>query len=914
MHRGTRTRAWRVVTSAVVALVVGAGTTLAAGAAGAAEPDDAGAGAPSCVGVAGATFTWGVKESFRTYITGPIAQGTVTPADVTGTGPWTWSGGTGEIGEDGLADASWGSGSVRFEGHDGALDLTFSAPEVTVTGATTATLTTTVDPGTAESSRVELATLDLAGGTSSTDATQVAWSGVPATLTEAGAVAFAGFYGAGTALDPVAFTLPAGAALDGCGTPPVDPEPEPEPEPEPATPTLRVSQTEGLDPDGATITVTGEGYDTSALGTHPPVLNQPAGVYAQIGWLAESWRPSEGAPSSARSNAYTRWVQGVNDTPPYLRWTVQPDGTADFTWTVEVDRATLEDKRLEGGTLAVFTVGASVAQAANEQSVAIAFAGTGGGDTGGGDTGGGDTGGGDTGGGDTGGGDTGGGTPAPSCVAVSDGTLDWGVRESFRTYITGPVAGGSVSATGVTGTGPWTWSAGTGQVDEHGLATAAWSGGVRFVGHGGELDLTFASPEVRVTGADTAELRVTVTTPEGSQRVRLATLDLAAGTAGSDASRLAWTGVPATLTAAGSEAFAGFYPAGAALDPVSFTLPLGAATSCGTPGVPTTPTVPVTPVTPTVPATPVREVQGLSAAGSVVAGGSVTVTANGFGAGEAGIRLELHSDPVLLAGGLVADAAGSVTVTATIPASTPAGPHTLVLVGAGQTLEFPITVEAAAPVCVARAVSGATLTWGVRESFRSYVTGPIAQGSVTADGVSGTGPWTWSGGTGRYNADAGLGAASWSGGVHFTGHGGQLDLTFSDPQVRLTGATSATLTLTVAGPSGSSRVAVATLDLGAGTASRGATQVAWSGVPATLTAAGAGVFEGFYQAGEALDPVAFTLPLGAEVECDATSGSLATTGAEPGDAVGYAVALLLFGGLLTAAVHRGRRRAHGLTA
>ncbi|WP_217617449.1 HtaA domain-containing protein, partial [Cellulomonas sp. GbtcB1] len=76
-----------------------------------------------------------------------------------------------------------------------------------------------------------------------------------------------------------------------------------------------------------------------------------------------------------------------------------------------------------------------------------------------------------------------------------------------------------------TGPGPWTCSAGAGQVYAGGLATSTWPGGVRFTGHEGALDLTFAGPEVRVTGATTASLMMSVSTgTAAATRVEVATL------------------------------------------------------------------------------------------------------------------------------------------------------------------------------------------------------------------------------------------------------------------------------------------------------------------------------------------------------------------------------------------------------
>ncbi len=58
---------------------------------------------------------------------------------------------------------------------------------------------------------------------------------------------------------------------------------------------------------------------------------------------------------------------------------------------------------------------------------------------------------------------------------------------------------------------------------------------------------------------------------------------------------------------------------------------------------------------------------------------SVTVSGTGFEPGES-VRIELHSDPVLLTT-VIADAGGAFTTTVTIPSTTAAGNHSLVLLG-----------------------------------------------------------------------------------------------------------------------------------------------------------------------------------------------------------------------------------------
>jgi hypothetical protein len=89
-----------------------------------------------------------------------------------------------------------------------------------------------------------------------------------------------------------------------------------------------------------------------------------------------------------------------------------------------------------------------------------------------------------------------------------------------------------------------------------------------------------------------------------------------------------------------------------------------------------------TPAPPAGSASELRTSDGVSGGLSsqrVQAGGTVTVTASGFAAGET-VQVWLYSSPVFL-GRVVADAAGVVTTTVTIPAGLAAGAHSLVLVG-----------------------------------------------------------------------------------------------------------------------------------------------------------------------------------------------------------------------------------------
>ncbi|MFF0225539.1 HtaA domain-containing protein [Streptomyces sp. NPDC004629] len=195
-------------------------------------------------------------------------------------------------------------------------------------------------------------------------------------------------------------------------------------------------------------------------------------------------------------------------------------------------------------------------------------------------------------------------------------------------------------------------------------------------------------------------------------------------------------------------------------------------------------------------------------------------------------------------------------------------------------LRHPIAVLCAAllgalllPVTAAhaesRTVQGGRLDWGVKSSFQSYVTGPVAQGGYSLTGGAATvggSQFRFPSATGTYDGATGAFAASFAGGVHFVGHrksdgSYQLDLTLSRPTVRISGATG-TLYLDVTGKAKdtgkvttSAQVPFASLALGGIDMRGGGTAVVLNNVPATLTAQGATSFAGYYAAGTPLDPV-----------------------------------------------------------
>jgi hypothetical protein len=197
---------------------------------------------------------------------------------------------------------------------------------------------------------------------------------------------------------------------------------------------------------------------------------------------------------------------------------------------------------------------------------------------------------------------------------------------------------------------------------------------------------------------------------------------------------------------------------------------------------------------------------------------------------------------------------------------------TLGLAGTVVALAAAVPALGASPASAATSATGctvadATMTWGFKESFRSYISGSIAKGSWTAaDGATYATPsFGWSGGAGTTDA-SGVGTIGWTGSVWFTGHGGILDTTIADPAIEITGPTSAVLHLDVRGTTQDGAaideqdVPFATLDLAAHPVDPTAGTVEVDAAAATLTQEGATAF-GTYPAGTALDPVSASVPV-----------------------------------------------------
>ncbi len=106
------------------------------------------------------------------------------------------------------------------------------------------------------------------------------------------------------------------------------------------------------------------------------------------------------------------------------------------------------------------------------------------------------------------------------------------------------------------------------------------------------------------------------------------------------------------------------------------------------------------------------------------------------------------------------------------------------LLAALLTLLLAPLARAADPVAI---TSGAGADWGVKTSFRNYIKGPIAHGSIAVgDGVTenadGTFHWPVSGG--EYDPATNATVVRFGGFVRFTGHDGALDMRVWNPRGR----------------------------------------------------------------------------------------------------------------------------------
>lgn len=240
-------------------------------------------------------------------------------------------------------------------------------------------------------------------------------------------------------------------------------------------------------------------------------------------------------------------------------------------------------------------------------------------------------------------------TSAELCE-VSAGTLTWGVKESFRSYITSIAAGGWEVSDGTEYAVPsFSWSNPVGTIDAAtGKGSVSFTGAIQFTGHKGVLNLVIANPTVEFGGDGTAKLRLDTRSNnvEGELVIdeQQAYLGKIEGISEQDLStgEIAFADASAILTSEGATAFGGFYSSGDDLDPVTLELTLascegGSVTAGGTTDEEIIATPPVATQEPQVPWLPIIIGAVALAIIGVVTGMLIAGRKKGAAAGSGGV-------------------------------------------------------------------------------------------------------------------------------------------------------------------------------------------------------------------------------------------------------------------------------------
>ena len=479
---------------------------------------------------------------------------------------------------------------------------------------------------------------------------------------------------------------------------------------------------------------------------------------------------------------------------------------------------------------------------------------------------------------------------------VESGTLSWDIRESFLKYLTG-FAHGSVNVEGMekTAAGGFKYTQASGVYNpETKTGQINFAGTAEFTGHNGQLKSTIKNMRlVAVNGKGTLVADVDALTLDGKSvsKTGLAIAEVDLSGASVKDGVFSAQNAAVTLTDEGSTVlFAGQYRgADKAMAPLSFSVKLSEQTAENTVEVP-------------------RISENKSSEGGASDNKGSENGSSNEGSSNSGSNGS-------------AGTSGSVS-------------------NGGSSLNGSVSNNPAQPVCVPvtrtrevqeqgasdGTIKSANLGWGVRDSFRNYVRGGIANGSWELNGTSySSDAFNWSNGTGTFKN--GKGSISFSGSVRFTGHHGILDTTIANPRLEING-NSGTLyaTMTSNDPSGKAtnygEVALLKVDLSGLQSSADAVSV--NGAATTLTAEGAKAFAGFYETGKDMAPLSFSAAInGAKTTtktvtetvyegkgCDPVTGKpLASTGASGVEGTLVAGFIAVAAGAGTVVYTRRRKKA-----
>lgn len=746
-----------------------------------------------------ASVDWGVKSSFRRYITGPVAGGSqeLTGATSNADGSYHFTAAEGTVEADGSYHVKFTGSSVKYTGHHGVLEVTIRDLELVIKdgqGSLYANISerpyngnTTPNPpvqhdhtliGTFDASSLknEGGQLTLAAS----DATKVKLSA------EATSV-FAGFYQAGQELDALAFSAKLVTKQAPAPEKPADPTPEPtQPAPEPTQPEQPAPEpSKPADPAPEPTQPAPE--QSKPVETPAPQPSQsseaPAPQPSQTSEAPASTPSEPSAPSSQPAPQPSQSTEAAKPAP------AQPPAT---------DAAPRTD------------------------------------------------------------------VPRGQGHIIESGNLTWNIRDSFLHYLN-TIARGNITVEGLSknAAGGLDFNSASGSYDE---ATKTgqinFAGKVHISGHHGQLNSSFENTRLVIKeGKGYLVVDAEALNMQGENRtfkdLVLAEVDLSGATLENNV--LSAKNAAVTVTVEGSEAiFAGQYNDAdkRTMAPLSFSAKLGSQLV-------------------------ENKVTDTTVKGSNTGSGSANL-GNNANAGIGGTNF----------GGSVNNGGGNASHSrnGSTPAAHPnggkSGSFSSVSKNPAQPVCTPVTVTKQVPVAAKNApaasadgkVASADLGWGVRDSFRNYIRGGIANGSWDLNGTTySNNAFQWAKGTGSFKD--GKGSISFTGSVHFTGHHGILDTTISNPRLEINGKT-AVLYATMVGNDMDGKShnygEVALLNVDVSGLQVSGDKISISGAGTTITAEGAKAFAGFYEAGKDMAPLSFSASLSGAQPAGNTTNTQAT--------------------------------------
>lgn len=732
-----------------------------------------------------ASVDWGVKSSFRRYITGPVAGGSqeLTGATSNADGSYHFTAAEGTVEADGSYHVKFTGSSVKYTGHHGVLEVTIRDLELVIKdgqGSLYANISerpyngntnpnppvqhdhTLIGTFDASSLKNEGGQLTLAAS----DATKVKLSA------EATSV-FAGFYQAGQELDVLAFSAKLVTKQAPAPEKPADPTPEPtQPAPEPTQPEQPAPEpSKPADPAPEPTQPASE--QSKPVETPAPQPSQsseaPAPQPSQTSEAPASTPSEPSAPSSQPAPQPSQSSEAAKPAP------VQPPAT---------DAAPRTD------------------------------------------------------------------VPKGQGHIIESGNLTWNIRDSFLHYLN-TIARGNITVEGLSknAAGGLDFTSASGSYDESTkTGQINFAGKVHISGHHGQLNSSFENTRLVIKeGKGYLVVDAEALNMQGENRtfkdLVLAEVDLSGATLENNV--LSAKNAAVTVTVEGSEAiFAGQYNDAdkRTMAPLSFSAKLGSQLV-------------------------ENKVTDTTVKGSNTGSGSANL-GNNANAGIGGTNF----------GGSVNNGGGNASPSrnGSTPAAHPnggkSGSFSSVSKNPAQPVCTPVTVTKQVPVKAAKnapaasadgKVTSADLGWGVRDSFRNYLRGGIANGSWDLNGTTySNNAFQWAKGTGSFKD--GKGSISFTGSVHFTGHHGILDTTISNPRLEINGKT-AVLYATMVGNDMDGKShnygEVALLNVDVSGLQVSGDKISISGAGTTITAEGAKAFAGFYEAGKDMAPLSFSASL-----------------------------------------------------